>query len=27
LFGAMAGGIYEGLEVEEFIPVREEESP
>jgi hypothetical protein len=26
LFGAVAGGIYEGLEVEEFIPVREEES-
>ena len=27
LFGAVAGGIYEGLEVEEFIPVPEEESP
>jgi hypothetical protein len=25
LFGAMAGGIYEGLEVEEFIPASEDE--
>jgi hypothetical protein len=23
IFGALAGGIYEGLEVEEFVPVEE----